>query len=87
MYEQGNDAPPGPPNVIPAFASIGRLVVVCVLATTVVVMVVVAGGMWWTTGSLGEGLTLGAFTAVWGGPGFGVMVGGAVNALREDRRR
>lgn len=38
-----------------------------------------------TTGSLWDGIAVGAFCAVWGGPGFGAMFGAGFHALRCER--
>lgn len=40
--------------------------------------------MWATTGRLWDGLAVGAFCAVWGGPGFGAMFGAGFHALRRE---
>lgn len=43
-------------------------------------MTLIAGG------THGEGLTVGAFAAVWGGPGFGLMAAGSVLALMGEQQ-
>jgi hypothetical protein len=65
--------------------NIGRLMVTSVGAAAVVAFLVVMIAVWRSTGSVGDGFTVGAFVAVWAGPGLGVMAGGAVCALRADR--
>jgi hypothetical protein len=39
---------------------------------------------WAVTGNVVAGLAIGGFGALWGGPGFGVMAGSAVHAMRTE---
>jgi hypothetical protein len=72
-------------NEVASDSAIGRLVVIGTVAATLTVFLFVAGGMWVVTGVVGESVILGAFCSVWGGPGFGVIVGGVVNSLQHER--
>jgi hypothetical protein len=65
--------------------NIGRLMLVSVGAAAVASFLLVMLAVWWSTGSVGDGFTVGAFIAAWAGPGLGVMAGGAMCALRADR--
>ncbi|MPY93450.1 MAG: hypothetical protein GEV08_10405 [Acidimicrobiia bacterium] len=56
-----------------------------VAGATLVIIAAVVLGVWLSTGDLLESVGLGAFAAIWGGPGFGLMAGGAIYALQEDR--
>lgn len=64
---------------------IGRAVVGGVIGGAIGVFLLVALGDWAVTGSFGQGAVLGAFCALWGGPGFGIMAGSAAHALRAER--
>lgn len=64
---------------------LGRALVVGVAVVTLVMFIGVALGMWLLTGEPIDGLAVGAFTAFWGGPGFGVMAGSATFAVLEAR--
>lgn len=55
-----------------------------VLMTTLVLFLGVGVPMWQLTGQVWDGIGLGAFTAVWGGPGFGVMIAGAIWTARTE---
>jgi hypothetical protein len=56
-------------------------VVVC----SIVFVLGVGVPTWLMLGRPADGLGLGLFAAFWGGPGFGVMAGGAVYALSQER--
>ena len=64
---------------------IGTAVIIGSIASAVFVFLLVGLGMWATTGSAGFGFALAAFCSAWVGPGFGVMVGGIMNAMAEER--
>jgi hypothetical protein len=65
---------------------IGKAVVVGVVGGTIAIFLLVALGVWGITGSFGGGAVMGAFCALWGGPGFGIMAGSAGHALQAERR-
>ncbi len=52
----------------------------------VVVGVFCAGAVWLFSGDAGGALAVGAFCALWGGPGFGGMMGFIVHQDRVRRR-
>jgi hypothetical protein len=54
------------------------------IAAAIAIFLIIAGGMWAVTGDLGESAVLGAFCAVWGGPGFGVIGGGVLRILQQE---
>ena len=70
---------------VPPEATLGRSIGIWVVLCTVVMLVGVGGGVWATTGEVVNGLAVGGFAALWGGPGFGVMFGSAAHSLPEER--
>jgi hypothetical protein len=64
---------------------LGRAMTLSVVVCTVVFLLGVGVPTWLLMGRLADGLGLGLFAAFWGGPGFGVMAGGAVYALSQER--
>jgi hypothetical protein len=56
-----------------------------VAACTVVFLVAVTFAVWVPTGDLVEALGLGLFASFWGGIGFGLLAGGAVHTLGQER--
>ncbi len=63
----------------------GRTVWRSIVVASLVFFLGVGLPMWWFTGSVWDGIGLGAFTAFWGGPGFGLMAAGAIWAHRHER--
>lgn len=61
-----------------------------IIWATVVSSAILIGGsilaLLTSQGTAGEGLAIGLFCAIWGGPGFGVMFGAGLHALRTERR-
>lgn len=61
-----------------------------IIWATLVSSAVLIGGstlaVWMAQGKAGEGLAIGLFCAVWGGPGFGAMFGAGLHTLRTERR-
>lgn len=65
--------------------SFGPIWIRTVILTTLAMIVGVGVPMWFLTGEIWDGIGLGLFTAVWGGPGFGTMLAGALWTLRLER--
>ncbi len=67
--------------VEPAF---GPILLTSVVIASLVFFLGVGLPMWWLTGEIWDGIGLGAFTAFWGGPGFGLMAAGAIWGARRE---
>lgn len=65
--------------------SLGKAMIVSVAACTVAFLVGVTLAVWVPTGDLVAALGLGLFASFWGGIGFGLMAGGAVYTLGQER--
>jgi hypothetical protein len=65
---------------------LGRSMLVAGAAAVTFVLVAVAGGLTATGSSFVEALGIGTFAALWGGGGFGAMIGGVVHAHRAEPR-
>lgn len=65
--------------------TMAKAMAMSVAVCTFVITVGIALAVWVTRGELLQGLGLGLFCALWGGPGFGLMGGGAVHALSQER--
>lgn len=57
-----------------------------VAITTVLFIVGVGGGLYLYSREVPLSFGVGLFTAFWGGPGFGLMAGFALHALRSESR-
>ena len=64
--------------------SLGRTIVVAMAIAVPSVLATVAMSLATTGASLTSSLGIGAFAALWGGGGFGVMIGGVLYAHRAD---
>ena len=72
-------------GVVPnADLNLGRLFLTSMLTTALVLFLGVGVPMWALTGQIWDGVGLGAFTAFWGGPGFGLMAAGAMWTARSE---
>ena len=69
-----------------AGASMGRVVWIAGLVGTVLMLGIGVGMSLVGGTSFIDALGIGAFAAVWGGPGFGGMAGGIYYISREDQR-
>src|SRR5829696_8243784 len=65
--------------------SLTETVVLWVVVMTAVFLATTTLLMWLASGNLSSSLALAGFSAVWGGPGFGIMAGAAMDALRRER--
>lgn len=64
---------------------LGAILVRSIGLATIIMFVGVGVPMWLLTGQVWDGLGLGAFCAFWGGPGFGLMAGGAYWTAKMER--
>lgn len=78
------EAAPGQDESAPT-VEFGPLLVRTVLVTTVSAVLGIGLPMWWLTGQVWDGVGLGVFTAFWGGPGFGLMIAGAIWTHRLEQ--
>ncbi|MGH8973307.1 MAG: hypothetical protein ACRD0C_08895 [Acidimicrobiia bacterium] len=79
----------GPLSAGATEAGIGRAAVVGALIGYVAVLTIVSGIVLAAGAGLGVALAVGAYVAMWGGPGWGGMIGAQRHADRiaEDERR
>ena len=63
---------------------LGRYIAIAAAASTLVVLVVVTVGLMAASTSFVASLGIGAFAAVWGGGGFGAMIGGVLYVHRFE---
>lgn len=64
-----------------------RSVIWATALISALIFVATSALVWMVTGELINGVGAGVFSAVWGGPGFGVTVGGAAHAVAIERRQ
>lgn len=65
---------------------LGRSIVIASAATITIVLVGVTAGLLATGTSLASSIGIGVFAALWGGGGFGAMIGGVVHVHRFGER-
>lgn len=76
-----SEAPPSVQQETPGF---GRSILTWLAIATTTVLILVTGGMLLSGVSPASALGLGLFAAMWGGTGFGVMLGGVFHANRLE---
>ena len=74
---------PHPTNVDEA-PGLGRLIATAAAASTSVVLVTVTAALLANGTPFATALAIGAFAALWGGGGFGAMIGGVLHAHRTE---
>lgn len=79
VHEMSQNTTVAPPAPTKMFVSAS------LLAATIIFMSS-ATATWAVTGSVVNGLAVGAYSALWGGPGFGVIAGGVGYFMSLDRQ-
>lgn len=74
--ERSQSDPPG----------LGRSIIIASTATITFVLIAVTAGLMATGTSLASSFGIGVFAALWGGGGFGAMIGGVVHIHRSGAR-
>ena len=78
------DCPAAATGIRPAIG-LNRALAIGTAICTLLFLLGVSLGTWAATGELVDGLGVGFFAAAWGGPGFGLMAGGAAYTISQER--